>query len=32
MVSAQEEEAARLEEDEPGITKVRWGPNGEILL
>lgn len=32
LVSAQEHEAALLEQEEPGITQVRWGPNGEILL
>jgi two-component system, probable response regulator PhcQ len=31
-LSAQELETRRLEEDEPGLTKVRWGPNGEIIL
>lgn len=28
----QEHEAAQLEEEDPGITQVRWGPNGEIIL
>lgn len=30
---SEEEVAARqLEEEEPGLLKVRWGPNGEIIL
>ncbi len=28
----QEQAAAQLEDEEPGITQVRWGPNGEIIL
>jgi DNA-binding NtrC family response regulator len=28
----QEAEAKRLEEAEPGITKVKWGPGGSVLL
>lgn len=31
-LSEEEEEGRQLEEDEPGITKVKWGPNGEIIL
>jgi two-component system probable response regulator PhcQ len=31
-LSVQEQAARRLEEEEPGLTKVKWGPNGEILL
>lgn len=31
-LSAQDRELKRLEEMEPGITKVRWGPDGSILL
>lgn len=27
-----EREAAELEEEEPGITRVNWGPNGEVIL
>ena len=27
-----EAELRRLEQDEPGLTKVKWGPNGEIIL
>lgn len=30
--STQELERRRLEELEPGITRVRWGPNGEVLM
>lgn len=30
--SAQELETERLEADEPGITHVRWGPDGSIIL
>lgn len=32
QLTPQEHAAAQLEEEEPGITQVRWGPNGEILL
>ncbi|MES2150194.1 MAG: response regulator [Pseudomonadota bacterium] len=32
QLSAQELEAKLLEEDEPGLLKVKWGPNGEVLL
>ena len=32
QVSAPEQAAAELEHEEPGITQVKWGPNGEILL
>jgi two-component system probable response regulator PhcQ len=32
LLSPQEQEARQLEQDEPGLTKVKWGPNGEILL
>jgi two-component system probable response regulator PhcQ len=31
-LSAQELEVRRLEEQEPGITKVKWGPDGSVLL
>jgi two-component system probable response regulator PhcQ len=31
-MTPQEQEAKRLEESEPGITKVRWGPDGSVLL
>ncbi|MGH6645509.1 response regulator [Aquabacterium sp.] len=31
-LSAQEAEKRRLEEQEPGITHVEWGPNGEVLM
>jgi hypothetical protein len=31
-MTAQELEAKRLEAEEPGITKVRWGPDGSVLL
>jgi two-component system probable response regulator PhcQ len=30
--SAQELERRRLEHIEPGITRVEWGPNGEVLM
>lgn len=30
--SPQEREAQRLEGEEPGLTKVKWGPNGEVIL
>ncbi|MFZ6871224.1 response regulator [Undibacterium sp. Di27W] len=32
MISPQEQELKRLEETEPGITKVKWGPDGSVLL
>jgi DNA-binding NtrC family response regulator len=32
QLSAQELEARQLEQDEPGLLKVKWGPNGEIIL
>lgn len=32
QVSQQELDAGRLEAEEPGLLKVRWGPNGEIIL
>ena len=32
LLSPQEQEARQREQDEPGLTKVKWGPNGEILL
>ena len=32
QLSPQEAEAKRLEAQEPGITKVEWGPNGEVLM
>lgn len=31
-LSPQEQEARRLEEADPGITKVKWGPDGSVLL
>lgn len=31
-LSAQEAEKRRLEEQEPGITHVEWGPHGEVLM
>lgn len=31
-MSQQELEAKRLEEEEPGITKVNWGPDGSVHL
>jgi two-component system, probable response regulator PhcQ len=31
-LTPQELEAKRLEEDEPGITKVNWGPDGSVHL
>lgn len=31
-MTPQEFEMKRLEEDEPGITKVKWGPDGSVLL
>lgn len=31
-LSATDHEARRLEEMEPGITKVEWGPHGEVLM
>lgn len=31
-LSHQELELRRLEQENPGITKVNWGPNGEVLL
>ncbi|AKU21776.1 response regulator [Massilia sp. NR 4-1] len=32
VLGAQELEAQRLEEEEPGILKVNWGPDGSIIL
>lgn len=32
QMSPQEQEAKRLEESDPGITKVKWGPDGAVLL
>ena len=32
QLSAQELEARQLEAEEPGLLKVKWGPNGEIIL
>lgn len=32
QLTPQEQEARQLEQEEPGLTKVKWGPNGEILL
>ena len=31
-LTPQQVEARRLEEEEPGITKVHWGPDGSVLL
>lgn len=31
-MTPQEREAKRLEEEEPGITKVNWGPDGSVHL
>lgn len=31
-LSAQELEALRLEAEEPGLTRVNWGPDGSIIL
>ncbi|MDP2827896.1 MAG: response regulator [Sulfuricellaceae bacterium] len=31
-ISPQELERKRLEEQEPGITKVNWGPDGSVIL
>lgn len=31
-MSVEEIEMQRLEADEPGITKVKWGPDGSVLL
>ncbi|MDE2427711.1 MAG: response regulator, partial [Burkholderiales bacterium] len=31
-MSPQEQELKRLEESEPGITKVKWGADGSVLL
>ncbi|MGE5623278.1 MAG: response regulator [Bacillota bacterium] len=31
-MTPQELEAKRLEEQEPGITKVNWGPDGSVIL
>lgn len=32
LISRQEIELRRLERESPGITKVNWGPNGEVML
>jgi two-component system, probable response regulator PhcQ len=32
VISAQEMERRRLEQQEPGITKVNWGPDGSVIL
>ena len=32
QLTAQEAEARQLEREEPGLTKVKWGPKGEILM
>jgi DNA-binding NtrC family response regulator len=32
QISPQEAEVKRLEAEEPGITQVEWGPNGEVLM
>jgi hypothetical protein len=31
-MTPQELEARRLEAEEPGITKVNWGPDGSVRL
>ena len=31
-ISEEEVERKRLEAEEPGITKVNWGPDGSVLL
>ncbi len=31
-ISRQELELRRLEEEHPGITRVHWGPNGEVIV
>lgn len=31
-LTRQEYELRRLEEENPGITRVNWGPNGEVLM
>jgi len=31
-LSPQELEAKKLEEQEPGITQVNWGPDGSVRL
>lgn len=32
QLTPQELEAKRLEADEPGITKVKWGPDGSVII
>lgn len=32
LITPQELEARRLEQAEPGIMKVNWGPDGEVIL
>jgi two-component system, probable response regulator PhcQ len=32
VLSAEDHEARRLEAAEPGITKVKWGPDGAVML
>jgi YesN/AraC family two-component response regulator len=32
QISPQDAEVKRLEAEEPGITQVEWGPNGEVLM
>jgi two-component system probable response regulator PhcQ len=32
IISRQELELRRLEEESPGITRVKWGPDGSVLL
>lgn len=32
IITPQEVERRRLEEQEPGITKVNWGPDGSVIL
>lgn len=32
QLTPQEMEAKRLEKEEPGITKVKWGPDGSVIL
>ncbi len=31
-ISPSEQDARRMEQDEPGLLKVKWGPNGEIIM
>jgi two-component system probable response regulator PhcQ len=32
VLSAEDHEARRLEVAEPGITKVKWSPDGAVIL